>query len=148
MASGWHLLNQDGLIVLRECQALGIKVHIAGTFATGLLAGGFTYVYQDAPAEMLSRAKQWSKVSNTTVFYLPRPAPAWRHAAALCPQRVLAVLSSCCMRTAAGGEARAAAACGGDGLRWPAGVRCEGGGWLFGVAQTLRPDVATLDAAI
>ena len=35
------------------------QVHNAGTFATGLLAGGFSYVYQDAPPEMLAKTEQW-----------------------------------------------------------------------------------------
>lgn len=40
----------EGALVMRECAAKGIAVHNAGTFATGLLAGGYTFVYGDAPA--------------------------------------------------------------------------------------------------
>jgi hypothetical protein len=45
--------------IIELWNALIEQVHNAGTFATGLLAGGFSYVYQDAPPEMLAKTEQW-----------------------------------------------------------------------------------------
>ena len=49
--------------------ALIEQVHNAGTFATGLLAGGFSYVYQDAPPEMLAKTEQWCGKSRFAPFH-------------------------------------------------------------------------------
>ena len=74
MASGWNLLYHEGATVLRECAAKGIAVHNAGTFATGLLAGGYTFVYGEAPAEMVAKRDQWSELCSS--YSLPLPAVA------------------------------------------------------------------------
>ena len=74
MASGWNLLYHDGLCVLEECQARGIRVHNAGTFATGLLAGGFTFVYAEAPEEMVEATQRWRELCDS--YSLPLPAVA------------------------------------------------------------------------
>ncbi len=77
MASGWNLLYHEGAVVLQECAAKGIAVHNAGTFATGLLAGGFSYVYQEAPPEMVAKTKNWAALCGRYNLKLPAVAMAF-----------------------------------------------------------------------
>ncbi len=56
LAGGWNLLTQTGLPCLLECEARGIAVHIAGVFASGLLAvapGNSSATYAYRPAQQL-----------------------------------------------------------------------------------------------
>ena len=93
MASGWNLLYHDGLCVLEECQARGIRVHNAGTFATGLLAGGFTFVYAEAPEEMVEATQRWRELCDSYSLPLPAVAMAFSHMPA-CVDRVVVGCSS------------------------------------------------------
>ena len=93
MASGWNLLFHAGLPVLRECEARNIAVHNAGTFATGLLAGGDTYVYAKAPDEIVSRAQRWKQLAQKFGLELPAVAMAFSHLPA-CVTKVVIGCSS------------------------------------------------------
>jgi D-threo-aldose 1-dehydrogenase len=59
LAHGWNLLCQDGLEVVQECTARGIRIHNAGVFCSGLLVGGDTYFYGKAAPEIIEKAKAW-----------------------------------------------------------------------------------------
>ena len=93
MASGWNLLYTEGAVVLQECAARGIAVHNAGTFATGLLAGGFSYVYQEAPPEMVAKTAKWEQLCHR--YNLPLPAVAMAFSALpTCVKKVVIGCSS------------------------------------------------------
>ena len=49
----------------------------SGTFATGLLAGGYTFVYGEAPAEMVAKRDQWSELCASFSVALPAVAMAF-----------------------------------------------------------------------
>jgi D-threo-aldose 1-dehydrogenase len=77
MAGSWNLLDQDGLDVLLECQARGIRVHNAGIFASGLLVGGSHYKYAPAPPEILARTERWRALAASHAVPLPAVALAF-----------------------------------------------------------------------
>ncbi|USI72541.1 aldo/keto reductase [Sphingomonas morindae] len=56
LAGRYSLLNQPALDRLFPfCAERGVHVVVGGPYNSGLLAGGRTYEYQDAPAEMIAR---------------------------------------------------------------------------------------------
>lgn len=77
LAGGWNLLTQAGLPCLLQCEQSNIKVHVAGVFATGLLAGGDTYAYQLAPDKMLEKKRGWEQLCKTYDVSLPAVAIAF-----------------------------------------------------------------------
>lgn len=81
IAGCWNLLDHDltALELLQECQTRGIKVHIAGVFASGVIVGGTTYKYAIAPASVLDKVSQWTQLANR--FGVPLPAVAIAFAA-------------------------------------------------------------------
>ena len=62
LANRFNLLDQSGSALLREALAKGVPVHLAGVYASGLLAGGNTFAYStDVPPEKRQKLHQWSK---------------------------------------------------------------------------------------
>ena len=76
MAGCWNLLDTSlvALKVLHTCDTLDIKVHLAGVFASGLLAGKDTYKYAKAPQDKIAKTREWSQLCDK--FGLPLPAVA------------------------------------------------------------------------
>ena len=76
MAGCWNLLDptMQGLEVLQLCEKLGIEVHLAGVFASGLLVGKDTYKYSKAPPEKIELTMKWSTLCDK--YGLPLPAVA------------------------------------------------------------------------
>merc|ERR1712137_1295654 len=64
MAGCFNLIDQDGLELLRECQARGTKVTNVGIFASGVLVGGSTYKYGPAPQEVLEKKEAWRALAE------------------------------------------------------------------------------------
>ncbi|KAJ1458554.1 hypothetical protein M885DRAFT_614407 [Pelagophyceae sp. CCMP2097] len=64
LAGRWNLLDQSGAGVLAVCAARGVKVHVAGVFASGLLAGGETCEYAAATSTQKAKAAQWAKLAQ------------------------------------------------------------------------------------
>jgi D-threo-aldose 1-dehydrogenase len=59
LAGRYSLLDQSGLdALLPLCEQQGVAVIAAGVFNSGLLAGGTTFDYVDAPAELVARAQR------------------------------------------------------------------------------------------
>ena len=77
LAGGWNLLTQAGLPCLQQCEESGVAVHVAGVFATGVLAGGDTYAYQLAPEEMLEKKRGWEQLCQDHSLSLPALAIAF-----------------------------------------------------------------------
>jgi len=77
LAGGWNLLSQDGLPCFEECERRGVCVHVAGVFASGLLVGGSTYAYQQAPPAKVELAKQWAALAAEHSLSLPAVAIAF-----------------------------------------------------------------------
>eukprot|EP00928_Gymnodinium_smaydae_P042933 TRINITY_DN28866_c0_g1_i1.p1 TRINITY_DN28866_c0_g1~~TRINITY_DN28866_c0_g1_i1.p1 ORF type:complete len:370 (+),score=80.92 TRINITY_DN28866_c0_g1_i1:52-1161(+) len=77
LAGGWNLLSQAGLPVYRECERLGIPVHVAGVFASGLLVGGSTYAYVAAPQDMIEKRERWRSLAQKHGVSLPAVAIAF-----------------------------------------------------------------------
>lgn len=84
IAGAWNLIDQDGLELMRECQARGIDVHNAGAFASGILVGGSSYKYGKAPDEVNAKVDKWGKLA---VKYAT-PMPVLAIAFALLPAAV------------------------------------------------------------
>jgi len=63
IAGRWNLIDQSAHELLVECQQLGVRVHNASIFASGLLAGGTTYQNKEAPSEILQRAERWAALA-------------------------------------------------------------------------------------
>ncbi|CAE8693678.1 unnamed protein product, partial [Polarella glacialis] len=75
LAGGWNLLCQEGLSCFLECERLGVEVHVAGVFASGLLVSkGGTYAYRDAPAELVERTERWRALASRHNCSLPAVA--------------------------------------------------------------------------
>ena len=64
LAGCWNLLDQSGHAALLACQRRGVRVHNAGVFGGGLLAGGANYRYAAAPAEIVARARAWEELAE------------------------------------------------------------------------------------
>jgi D-threo-aldose 1-dehydrogenase len=77
LAGGWNLLSQAGLECFAECEARGVDVHVAGVFASGLLVGGETYAYKQAPPEMSARCRRWALLAEEFGHTLPAVAIAF-----------------------------------------------------------------------
>ena len=67
VAGGYNLLNQEALPMFIEAERLGIEIHNAGVFSSGLLAGGVT-VYASSGSkptkELQALASGWAKVRH------------------------------------------------------------------------------------
>eukprot|EP00941_MAST-03F_sp_MAST-3F-sp1_P002452 g2452.t1 len=77
LAGGWNLLCQTGASCLLECQENNMEVHVAGVYASGLLVGGTTYAYREAPVEMKKRVIEWSSLADKYNVSLPAVAMAF-----------------------------------------------------------------------
>lgn len=95
LAHGWNLLCTDGSDVIAECQQRGIEIHNAGVYASGLLVGGDTYFYSEAPDGMKAKTAAWSKLAQSYEVPLPAVAIAF----GLLPEAVTHVV--CGMRSPA-----------------------------------------------
>jgi D-threo-aldose 1-dehydrogenase len=63
LAGRYSLLDQGGLDeLLPLCERQGVAVIAAGVFNSGLLAGGTTFDYVEAPAPLVARARQLAEV--------------------------------------------------------------------------------------
>ena len=80
IAGCWNLLEHplSSLDLFLECQKRSVVVHNAGIFASGLLAGGTTYRYQQATAEQIERTGRWKQLCNE--YSIPLPAVAIKFA--------------------------------------------------------------------
>merc|ERR1719356_389527 len=74
MAGCFNLIDQDGLELLQECQARGIKVTNVGIFASGALWGSTHYKYDGIPPEVAEKVKAWKSLSEKYGFTLPQVA--------------------------------------------------------------------------
>jgi D-threo-aldose 1-dehydrogenase len=74
IAGRWNLLDTSGYELLLDCQQLGVRVHNASIFASGLLAGGTTYQNKQAPPEIAERARRWSSLARKYGSSLPAVA--------------------------------------------------------------------------
>ena len=63
LAGRWHLLDQTGAPVLAACAARGVRVEIAGAYASGLLAGGPNYEYKPATPAHVARRDAWAALA-------------------------------------------------------------------------------------
>ena len=64
LAGRWHLLDQSGARVLEACAGAGVRVEIAGAYASGLLAGGPNYEYKPATAAHIARRDAWAALAR------------------------------------------------------------------------------------
>lgn len=80
IAGCWNLLEHplSSLDLFLECQRRSVVVHNAGIFASGLLAGGTTYRYQQATAEQIERTERWTQLCDE--YSIPLPAVAIKFA--------------------------------------------------------------------
>ena len=60
LAGRWHLLDQTGAEVFRYCAEHSIEVHVAGVYASGLLAGGALYEYRKPAMAEKKRLQSWA----------------------------------------------------------------------------------------
>jgi len=74
MAGCFNLIDQDGIELLQECQARGIKVTNVGIFASGALWGSTHYKYDGIPQEVADKIKAWKALSEKYGFKLPQVA--------------------------------------------------------------------------
>ena len=78
LAGGWNLLSQAGLPCYSACEARGVAVHVAGVFASGLLAHEEgLYAYRAAPTQLLERAARWRELAARRGHALPALAIAF-----------------------------------------------------------------------
>jgi len=93
LAGGWNLLSQAGLPCLAECERNGIPVHIAGIYASGILAGGKTYAYQPATDDAIQRTSRWHELAQRHSVSLPAVAIAFA-ALPACVERLVIGMGS------------------------------------------------------
>merc|ERR1712232_1117715 len=74
MAGCFNLIDQDGLELLQECQARGIRVANVGIFASGALWGGAHYKYEGIPQEVAAKVEAWKALSEKYGLALPQVA--------------------------------------------------------------------------
>jgi len=74
MAGCFNLIDQDGLELLQECQARGIKVTNVGIFASGALWGSTHYKYDGIPTHVADKIKAWKALSEKYGLPLPQVA--------------------------------------------------------------------------
>ena len=60
LAGRWHLLDQTGVEVFRYCSEHSIEVHVAGVYASGMLAGGALYEYRKPSMAEKKRLQSWA----------------------------------------------------------------------------------------
>ena len=89
LAGGWNLLNQNGGPVMEEATKQGIVIHNAGSLASGLLAGGYTYAYAVAEPEMVERRDRWAALAAQFGVELPAVAFAFASAPAVVAKLVV-----------------------------------------------------------
>merc|ERR1712048_157757 len=56
---------------------MGIEVHVAGIYASGLLVGVDRYAYKAAPVEMKDKAERWRSLAEKHGCSLPAVAMAF-----------------------------------------------------------------------
>lgn len=77
LAGRYTLLEQHPLDdLLPECEKAGTSIILGGPFNSGILAGGDTWNYAKAPAEVLERARKISDICQQ--HNIPLPAAALR----------------------------------------------------------------------
>lgn len=75
LAGRYTLLEQVPLETLfPECARRGVRIVAGGPYNSGILAGGSTYNYAEAPAEVVSRARAIDNVCQTHGVTLPAAA--------------------------------------------------------------------------
>jgi D-threo-aldose 1-dehydrogenase len=75
LAGRYTLLEQVPLDTLfPECAKRGVRIVAGGPYNSGILAGGTTYNYAEAPAEVLARARAIADVCRTHGVTLPAAA--------------------------------------------------------------------------
>ena len=76
IAGCWNLLDHSSnfQLLLSECKTKRIKIHNAGIFASGLLAGGSTYKYSPATTREIDKRQQWLNLCQK--YDIPLPAIA------------------------------------------------------------------------
>jgi D-threo-aldose 1-dehydrogenase len=75
LAGRYTLLEQVPLDTLfPECAKRGVRIVAGGPYNSGILAGGTTYNYAEAPAEVLARARAVDDVCRTHGVTLPAAA--------------------------------------------------------------------------
>jgi D-threo-aldose 1-dehydrogenase len=75
LAGRYTLLEQVPLDTLfPECAKRGVRIVAGGPYNSGILAGGTTYNYAEAPAEVLARARAIDDVCRTHGVTLPAAA--------------------------------------------------------------------------
>ena len=75
LAGRYTLLEQVPLDTLfPECARLGVKIVAGGPYNSGILAGGSTYNYAEAPAEVVARARAIDAVCQSHGVTLPAAA--------------------------------------------------------------------------
>ena len=66
-----------GFELLCACQTLGVKVHNAGIFASGVLVGGGHYKYAHTPPHVTARVERWKALTAEFGVSLPAAAVAF-----------------------------------------------------------------------
>lgn len=75
LAGRYTLLEQVPLETLfPECARRGVRIVAGGPYNSGILAGGSTYNYAEAPAEVMTRAREIDSVCQTHGVTLPAAA--------------------------------------------------------------------------
>ena len=70
-------MNQKGLPAMLECQAQGVKVHVAGVYGAGVLVGHNTHNYVTADEEALALGQRWAELAAAHGVSLPAVALAF-----------------------------------------------------------------------
>ena len=60
-------MNQKGLPAMQECQAQGVKVHVAGVYGAGVLVGNNTHNYVTADEDALALGQRWAELAAAHV---------------------------------------------------------------------------------
>ena len=75
IANAWSLTRRDAAGLLDRCAAAGVDVLAAAPFDSGLLADtGATYLYREAPADVLARVRVMAAVCEAHGVRLPQAA--------------------------------------------------------------------------
>jgi D-threo-aldose 1-dehydrogenase len=62
LAGRYTLLDQSGAPLLAECERRGVSIVVGGPFNSGLLAGGTTFEYADAPRDMAEKRAKIAEI--------------------------------------------------------------------------------------
>lgn len=69
LANCWNLIDQNGAHVLAECARRRTPVHLAGVYASGLLAGLASYKYDRVvPPDVLAKTDRWRALATEHGF--------------------------------------------------------------------------------